>query len=90
MNDVKLTPERIERKKMVFEMLKPNGYRYAVFKQSINGHKMVFVVAHETQEQAEEQAIKLLTEQATIKDQAAYSVIEIKKTFVFDGTFKQI
>jgi hypothetical protein len=85
-----ITPERIERQRMVDEMLKPDGYRFAVFKQSISGHKMVFVVAHKTQQDAEEQCIKLLADQLTKQDRAAFSVIEIKKSYIFDGSFKEI
>lgn len=84
------TQERLERKLMVEEMLKEDGYRYAVFRHSFSGKKMSFVVAYKTKKEAEDQAVKLLADQLTRSDRTAFSVVKIEKTFIFDNGFKEL
>ena len=85
-----ITQERIDRQLMVQEMLKADGFKYAVFKQSMSGRKMSFAVAYKTQKEAEDQAIKLMADQLSKTDKAAFTVVELKKTYIFDNGFKEI
>lgn len=82
--------ERIERQLMVEEILKEDGYRYAVFRHSFNGKKMSFAVAYKTKQEAEDQAVKLLADQLSRSEKGAFSVVKIEKTFIFDNGFKEL
>lgn len=84
------TQERLDRKLMVEEILKEDGYRYAVFRHSFSGRKMSFAVAYKTKQEAEDQAVKLLADQLTRSDKTAFSVVKIEKTYLFNNGFKEL
>ena len=71
------------------DLLKADGHTYAVFRAGVSGRAMRFTSLHETEEQAEAEAVRLLA--LSVADGVAgrvriFTVLRVRTSFIHDGT----